>query len=193
MNLVGLSGRRGRGPGSWGAASASCFELVLGLGRESRPDSDPSRRRGRPAHPRPASARAHPARHRGPGRRPALCWGPTCASWESQRHPDPYPPDARSAPQPRRWDHLPVSRLRQGSPGQNSASRSTALGYAAPLTSRPLRPAWIPISLSGSGTAAFPAEPLSGAGSLDLEVVGVTRAHKTHICGALVLNPAALF
>lgn len=88
-------------------------------------------------------------------------------------------------------------------------SRSTALGYAAPLTSQPLRAgALVPVCLSGSGTSRnihpespratrgqppFPAEPLSGAGSVDLELGRVTRAPKTHICGALVLNPAALF
>ena len=87
--------------------------------------------------------------------------------------------------------------------------RSTELGYAAPLTSQPLRSgALVPVCLSGSGTSRnihpetphatrgqppFPAEPLSGAGSVDLELVRVTRAPKTHICGALVLNPAALF
>ena len=193
---MGLSGWRGGARGRWGAASASWFGPVLGPGRGSWPDFGPSRRRLRP--PSSAPLTWAPAR-------PLL--GADLRLVGGSAAPRSLPTGCQKHPaNPRRWDDLTVSRLRQGSPPR---SRSTALGYAAPLTSQPLRAgALVPVCLSGSGTSRnihpespratrgqppFPAEPLSGAGSVDLELGRVTRAPKTHICGALVLNPAALF
>ena len=149
-----------------------------------------------------------------------------CVPGSATSHLGAGPPSAGGRPVPRgRVSGTPVSTHRMpeaprqppalGRPDRLQTSpriprgRSTELGYAAPLTSQPLRSgALVPVCLSGSGTSRnihpetphatrgqppFPAEPLSGAGSVDLELVRVTRAPKTHICGALVLNPAALF
>lgn len=103
---MGLSGWRGGARGRWGAASASWFGPVLGPGRGSWPDFGPSRRRLRP--PSSAPLTWAPAR-------PLLgadlrLVGGSAAPWSlptgCQKHPA----------NPRRWDDLTVSRLRQGSP-----------------------------------------------------------------------------